>query len=183
MSDHYVTIQARVDQQFNALKKRYRRDFACKEGCHQCCTPDLSVSLVEAQKIQSTLQDHKGLRESALELEEDNPHQGRRCSFLTASGQCLIYQVRPLICRSHGAPVLVPLEGEREALDACELNFLQGMSHLRQGDWIGVETLNTQLSLINILIYKERSGERVTLSPSSILAADTTPMNNKNMGG
>ena len=146
-------------------------------------TATAAARISAAFQVNASAASAAGTEVSALELEEDNPHQGRRCSFLTASGQCLIYQVRPLICRSHGAPVLVPLEGEREALDACELNFLQGMSHLRQGDWIGVETLNTQLSLINILIYKERSGERVTLSPSSILAADTTPMNNKNMGG
>ena len=50
MSDHYIMIQARVDQQFNVLQKRYKRDFACREGCHQCCSPDLSVSLVEAQR-------------------------------------------------------------------------------------------------------------------------------------
>ena len=37
-----------------------------------------------------------------------------------------------------------------------------------------IETLNTQLSLINILLYKEHSGQRVTLTPSAILATEIT---------
>ena len=174
MSDYYAVLQARVDQQFDHLYRQYRANFSCREGCHQCCTPNLSISLVEATRIQQALIADPKRSDELLTLEMDNPHKGQRCAFLSADGRCSIYSIRPLICRSHGAPVMVPLEGEREALDACELNFTEGLTHLQQGDWISIETLNTQLSLINILLYKEHSGQRVTLTPSAILATEIT---------
>ena len=73
---------------------------------------------------------------------------------------CSIYAVRPLICRSHGAPVLVQIDAERDGLDACPKNFKEGMDMLDAGDWIHLETLNTLLGLIDWRYALDNGRER-----------------------
>jgi len=42
------------------------------------------------------------------------------CPNLSESGDCLIYESRPLVCRTFGLPLR---EGDRYIGDVCELNF------------------------------------------------------------
>ena len=42
--------------------------------------------------------------------------------MLDKDGKCVIYPVRPFICRSHGAPFAIARE-EYYQIDACALNF------------------------------------------------------------
>ena len=43
-----------------------------------------------------------------------------RCPNLSDEGRCLVYEHRPLVCRTFGVPLR---EGERYVGDVCELNF------------------------------------------------------------
>jgi Fe-S-cluster containining protein len=45
------------------------------------------------------------------------------CPNLDQSGSCLIYESRPLVCRTFGLPIR---EAERYIGDVCELNFTEG---------------------------------------------------------
>ena len=147
--EEYLNLRQKVDEQFNQIFGKHRTQMNCAEGCHQCCAPDLSVSQIEAETIQAYLKARPDLVEQLKQLSNTDPHQGSRCALLNELGQCSIYEVRPLICRSHGAPILVQIDAKREGLDACPKNFTSGMSMLEVGDWIHLETLNTLLALVD----------------------------------
>ena len=145
----YNNLRDKVDTQFEQIFGKHQSEMQCNEGCHDCCAPDLSVTQVEAEMIKSFLIARPDRIEYINKLIESNPHQNARCEFLAADGLCSIYEVRPLICRSHGAPILVQIDAKREGLDACPKNFKKGMNMLDVGDWIHLETLNTLLGLID----------------------------------
>lgn len=156
----YIELRDKVDAQFNKLFEKHRSEMRCAEQCHACCAPDLSVMRVEADQIRAYLREDPRLIEQLAELERVNPHRGSRCALLNAEGRCSIYPVRPLICRSHGAPVLVQIDAKREGIDACELNFTEGMSMIEVNDWIHLETLNTLLTLIDWRYALDEGRER-----------------------
>lgn len=45
-----------------------------------------------------------------------------RCAALDTAGRCKIYAARPLVCRSHGAPIRMR-EGSLPVVQACHRNF------------------------------------------------------------
>ena len=65
---------------------------------------------------------HPNLREcSPIEKEQFfNRTASVACPNLDESGECMIYESRPLVCRTFGLPVR---DGERYIGDICELNF------------------------------------------------------------
>ena len=147
--DFYKTLSDKVDQQFDHIHTKYPHAFQCAQQCHTCCQPELTISPIEADGIKLYLDTQPHLVERLKQLQQQNPHNDQRCELLDENGLCSIYPVRPLICRSHGAPILIQIDKKKEALDCCPLNFEQGLQHLQPGDWIHIETLNTMLSLIN----------------------------------
>ena len=146
---NYHQLQKKVDAQFQHLFQKHRQSMSCASGCHMCCLPNLTISRIEADAIHHYLMGDEILRNSVLELEQQNPHQSTRCTFLDVKGQCTIYDARPLVCRSHGIPHMIQINRKKEGLDACELNFKDGFERLDLGDWIHLETLNFLLGLIN----------------------------------
>lgn len=73
------------------------------------------------------------------------------CPLLDA-GLCLLYPVRPIICRTHGLPVLVRSE-QGTAVDCCPLNFTSGRKpdskHI-----LDIEQVNTTLVTVNGLFVR-----------------------------
>ena len=147
--EEYLVLRDKVDAQFEKLFSKHRTHMNCELGCHQCCVPDLTVTRLEADMIRSYLKAYPERVERLKEIQKQRPHRGQRCEMLNADGQCVIYEARPLVCRSHGVPLLVQIDEKREGLDACPLNFSEGMSMLDVGDWIHLETLHTMLALID----------------------------------
>ena len=100
-------------------------------------------------------------------LEKENPHQSTRCQMLDKEGLCGIYDVRPLICRTHGFPILFQ-EKEQWFADVCSLNFMDySIENLEQDDFILVDILNQHLALSNI--EEGFDDERFELRLSTIL--------------
>ena len=124
---HLVILRSRVDAHFEAAVARTPEGFACRPGCDACCQVRLSVFAVEADP----------LREALAQLERRDPatrervrEQGRDpgatgCALLV-DGRCVVYEQRPLICRSHGLPIAVRDPDDPDGpltLDHCPLNF------------------------------------------------------------
>ena len=145
----YLNLREKVDAEFDRLSNKHQREVSCDVGCHDCCAPSLSVTRVEADQIKAFLHGRPELIERLQSLALENPYKGTRCSLLNADGHCLIYEVRPIVCRSHGVPVLVQIDEKHEGLDACPKNFTHGLDMLDVGDWINVDTLNTMTALID----------------------------------
>lgn len=163
-----------MDEKFEELRARAPARFQCGLGCHACCKPGLTVSAVERARLAAYLRAHPTVAEQARALEQENPHGGERCRFLARDGACLVYEARPLVCRSHGAPLQVTPLGHTEenvrVRDVCPLNF-RGVSlaGLPASEVLNVDTLNTLLALLNRLEHPGNE-ERTPLSVHAILA-------------
>lgn len=172
MLGNYQDLVAKVDRKFAEIRAEAGSAMTCHVGCHGCCAPDLTVSKIEKEAIrQALLADEAGLLK-ARDIAKTKPHGDRRCSFLSKEGRCAIYAYRPLICRSHGAPVRFRVK-QHLAKDVCPLNF-QGfpLEDLPESQFINLELLNTILALTNQQAFGKRGGQRYTLDLVSILSDD-----------
>lgn len=76
-------------------------NFTCEgkcSGCGNCCTDFLPMSHKEVKKIKGYLKEHPEIKEQVYETEEG---LHLTCAFRdNENKKCLIYPVRPLICRT-----------------------------------------------------------------------------------
>ena len=126
------------------LYKNYGDYIKCRKGCSSCCILE-SVFPIEAWNIYL---DITGKPELLGSLNENSGE----CVFLKDDA-CIIYQSRPLICRSHGFPIFV--DGK---VDFCPMNF-QNMNSLDSGYILNLEALNQGLASANMLFLRENSIE------------------------
>lgn len=108
-----------IDELAAPLNAQHSPRLQCKRGCFGCCTDDLTVFTIEAERIK---QDYPEL------LAEAQPHAPGRCAFLDAHGACRIYDARPYVCRTQGLPLRwLEQEGDDvvEYRDICPLNVVE----------------------------------------------------------
>ncbi|MFK8136895.1 MAG: YkgJ family cysteine cluster protein [Bdellovibrionales bacterium] len=172
---NYKQLLQKVDEHFRTVSEKYPNDFQCRSGCHSCCVPKLSVSRIEREYIKNSLS--KSQLDEIEVLSDENPFNDTRCSLLKANGECSIYESRPIICRSHGAPIKFWLENsnptvDEPSMDVCYLNFKdKKLSDLDPSDILNIDTLNKILSAINIQYenkYDLKKGERFSLHPQAL---------------
>lgn len=148
--DEYEQLRSKVDDFVASVRDRNPAAVQCAPGCHGCCHDELSVTEVEAEAIRTAARD--GRVEISPRIHDDG------CTFLTATGRCGIYPVRPLVCRTQGLPIRyptgwVPIEAVRwtqKGADvvACPLNYAEGESP-KQAETLDGKQLDTLLGLVN----------------------------------
>lgn len=121
-----VQLRSAIHTHFGQAMQRQPGAMQCKEGCAGCCRSGLSVFGLEAAKIRESL---AALSQNAPALRDTVRQQGQRalqdpasvstCPLLVKD-RCSVYEERPLICRSHGLPILSDPQGP---IRNCELNF------------------------------------------------------------
>jgi Fe-S-cluster containining protein len=169
----YRALSLRLDDKFSEIQSRHPDKFVCRLGCHSCCKPALTVSRLEKESLKVFLEAKPELVETLRALEKENPHKGKRCNFLSSEGACLVYEARPLVCRSHGAPLQVrPLRSEDENLrmrDVCPLNFTElNIAQLPPDSVINLDTLNTLLALLTKMAFP-KDESRTNLEVDALL--------------
>jgi hypothetical protein len=119
----YPELAAKVDGFFTRVQARHGDDMQCGSGCSDCCEVRLTVTAVEARAIRDALARWTPERRAAL---ADNARVAapERCTALDGAGRCLIYEVRPVACRSHGAPIRMH-EGSLPVIRSCHRNFVR----------------------------------------------------------
>lgn len=70
----------------------------CSRGCSHCCRIDVQITTFEAEYIYM----HTGVPH-VNESPATAGHRGTPCPFLRDNGECGIYAVRPMICRTYHA--------------------------------------------------------------------------------
>jgi Fe-S-cluster containining protein len=155
MLRNYRQLVARVDELCARIEAAFRERIVCRLGCDGCCR-HLSLFPVEAAALAAALAEAPAapaaeIRERARSVDEDGP-----CPLLKDGG-CLLYAARPLICRTHGLPLLGRRDGER-FIDYCPENF-KGVESLPASAMIDLETLNVTLTAVNRLFVKESGGD------------------------
>lgn len=121
-----VQLRGAVQNHFEQAMQRQPGAMQCKEGCSGCCRPGLSVFGLEAAKIRESLaalsQNAPAIRDTVRRqghLAVQDPGSVSRCPLLV-DDRCAVYHERPLICRSHGLPILSDPQGP---VRNCELNY------------------------------------------------------------
>jgi len=121
-----------------AARQRTLGGIQCRKGCHHCCRRIESLFPVEFALL-------AGVREStpaslASLLHPDEP----LCGHLVEDGSCGIYDLRPLICRTHGF-----LHLSEAGLDHCPWNF-EDLEEVDEDLPFQLEDLHGTLSRVNI---------------------------------
>lgn len=132
---NYHALVAKVDELASTVKRKYSKAIACKKGCSECCILT-SVFPVEAFAIAKAIQ-------SKPKMEFPARATKTACVFLQ-NDVCVIYKTRPIICRTHGYPILV-----NNKTDFCPKNFI-GLSTLDSSCLLNLERLNLALAAVNL---------------------------------
>lgn len=163
---NYDDLVSRVDELCRRIETDYSAHLACRKGCDACCR-HLSLFPVEgaalARALCSRCPDEAGrIRRLARKTPAEGP-----CPLLQ-DGVCLLYEARPIICRTHGLPLLAG-SGPKRRLDWCPENFKKVKS-LPNAAVIDLDVLNSTLSAINALFLAEihaeapLQAERITIA-------------------
>lgn len=149
---HYQTLLTSVDEWFTRCKESFEGQIHCAEGCAACCRGLFDISLLDAfllqtgfmrlaperqkvvlakaeERLRQLQSDWPGFQHPYLlnhlpdELWIEMPEDDRTpCPLLGEDGACLVYEHRPMICRTHGLPNIDD-SGESFSDLYCTLNF------------------------------------------------------------
>lgn len=114
----YLELRNEIDAQTRQFDLLHKEHMVCKKGCDKCCL-DFDVFPIEYEAIKQQIKnEYPELIDNLAQTENKE-----RCAFLKA-GQCSIYNARPIICRTHGYPLInMNDDGDQWELSFCELNF------------------------------------------------------------
>lgn len=113
--EKYKLLLKEIDQHSAFLEDIHHKYMKCRNGCDLCCI-DFSVFPIEFYFILNELKKQNVKHEPGRDLSTDI------CVFLM-NNSCTIYQQRPIMCRTHGLPLLYANDDVEWELSACELNF------------------------------------------------------------
>ena len=135
----YYELIEYVDEKIKKLEKIHSDNLVCKKKCSSCCL-DTSVLPIEFFSILNLL------KQKDITTEQGNGN----CIFLK-KGLCTIYEMRPMICRTHGLPLAY---GEDENplsknISFCELNFTKEMPDFGTDNVLDMDELNIELVRLN----------------------------------
>ena len=138
----YYHLRTEIDLLSNSLEKMHQQHLKCKKGCDLCCMA-ISVFPVEFYAIKAEI-DEKSINELAV------PQNDEDCRYLV-DHNCSIYPSRPVICRTHGLPLLyMSLDGDDYELSCCELNFKDfDLGDFDEQNSYPMDRINSQLYQIN----------------------------------
>ena len=139
MKENYRAILERADAHFDSVMRAQPQNLQCGRGCSLCCYGLFEIGSGDVPVIAEGLEKlhparRKKVIQRALELAAPNLRelsaeekeaffdrtQATPCPNLDESGACMMYEDRPLVCRTFGLPLR---EGRKYLGDICELNF------------------------------------------------------------
>ncbi len=211
MFKNYRQLLKKIDSFAASVMQKHPGSFECGPGCAKCCVDGITVWRVEADNIEEHITRlgatdpferrvnspptvacdarRRGAGETPASEASSRSEKGsaapsrNSCIFLDEKNLCAIYDVRPVVCRLWGAPLMIPAgrEGEWGLLDrisagrdgstltCCDLNFRQGLTleELPAADAVNVETAVRALAAINHVYCRARGRdpeERISLS-------------------
>lgn len=141
----YRQLCSEVDETAAKLEKVHADHMHCRKGCPGCCM-NLSVWPVEFYSI---LNEMKVANWPRPQLNDD-----KECGFLDEEDGCQIYPFRPIICRTHGLP-LVYWHEETDppgwGVMFCEQNFTAADEiDFGPDTTLNMDEINEKLARINL---------------------------------
>lgn len=111
-------LHGKVDGFFARVAARHGADMQCETGCSDCCHVRLTITHVEAAAIRTLVGSWPAEQRAALAETGPADH----CAALDVTGRCKIYAARPIVCRSHGAPIRMRKDS-LPVIESCFRNF------------------------------------------------------------
>lgn len=162
--DNYKQLTARVDALCNAIAEALGEQITCSAGCSSCCTA-ITVFPVEAAAMRETLESLPASQAEEIRRRIAEHADDERCPLLSHH-RCLLYDARPIICRTHGLPIVYTSDGVRNS-DCCPLNLTEAAS-VSGARVVDLDKLNTLLVAVNSIYLSQsdstESSERLTIA-------------------
>jgi len=163
--NNYRQLVTRVDELCTGIEHALQNQITCSEGCSACCT-SITIFPVEAAALREALMVLPDGEAASIRRHVAEHAADERCPLLY-DHRCLLYTARPIICRTHGLPILF-MENDKQRLDCCPLNLLNRES-LSGSTIIDLDRLNVMLVTINALFLKQTEAppglpERLTIA-------------------
>jgi Fe-S-cluster containining protein len=154
--DNYRRILERADGFFAKVSREQGQHLQCGRGCTFCCYGLFEIGSGDVAVIADGLSRLHPMRRAMIirkaeEIIESSKHPNLRecspkekeaffdrtsstpCPNLSDSGECLIYDSRPLVCRTFGLPIR---DGGKYIGDICDLNFNEATAaEKREAAW------------------------------------------------
>ncbi len=152
----YDQLIASIDSHSRRVEAECRNEIKCSSGCSSCCIAGLTVFPVEAHIMR------KGLEDAGITALNPNG----RCVFLRKD-RCVIYESRPVVCRTQGLPLIYGLEDDEPEISVCTLNFTE-TGQVDSSLLLDMDRINALLANINIMyarengLSRELAGERIS---------------------
>ena len=147
----YRALLVQLDAFGARIQARYGDYMQCRRGCAGCCQ-HLSLSSVEGTFIRQAL--------CALPRHEQEQvlhhaaHSGEDVCPLLREDICLLYAARPVICRTHGLPLLYQTE-DGPQVSCCPHNLAAFSSESLPGtDVLNMEVVNATLAAIDAVFER-----------------------------
>jgi len=197
VNDEYQALVAKVGAFTSAAFTRSGSHMACARGCDSCCLVWLSLNQVEAAELQSALSElpastrariaERGVRERAREAASTRDRdpsasasEPARCAMLEDTGDCAVYERRPLVCRTQGYALrypagFIPAAAVRARnptgeVTHCPLNFTTGAPS--REDVLDAERVDQILAIVNQRFSQARGLDPQARHAIHTLAAD-----------
>src|SRR5690554_4266888 len=150
----YKQLRDNIDELSGKLHRQHTEYMQCRKGCDLCCM-DYSILPVEYHYIKNELK-----KEKEFSVPERSEASSNGCIFLK-NHECTIYKHRPVICRTHGLPLLFTNDDYEWELSTCELNFRQfNYADFNPGNTYPQDTYNSKLFMLNkTFIAEEGEGK------------------------
>jgi len=143
MGERLKALYKKVDEAVEEIRKGFSKEVRCKPGCSDCCHAVFDVSLAEAVAIQKAFMElpraerRLAIQQAKKAMEQWNrlmaggadedaiTHARIRCPLLNRDDLCMLYQVRPVNCRTYGVPL--EMDGRSAVCGLC--GFRQGRAY------------------------------------------------------
>lgn len=142
LKNYYLLVE-KTDLHIRNVEQQFREQITCKKGCDACCLY-LTLFPVEAYVVSTAF--FRLPEQTRNHILKNNAQKSDRCPLLM-DGSCSIYPARPLICRTHGYPILITVENSQR-IDFCPENF-KTVTSFSNESLLSIDALNTVLTAVN----------------------------------
>ncbi len=150
--EQYKLLVEEIDKNSKKLEKQHSKNMVCRRGCDMCCM-DYNIFPIEFYSILHNL------KQNGLPIETSVAEKENSCIFLK-NHVCTIYAQRPVICRTHGLPLLFMNEDSEWELSVCELNFTEyNFERFNLENTFPQDKFNSKLFMLNKSFIAEFDGK------------------------
>jgi len=147
----YRQLITKIDTLCREIESALGEQITCYEGCSSCCT-SITIFPVEAAALREALHALSGREAEAVRLHVARNADGERCPLLL-DHRCLLYSARPVICRTHGLPILYTEDNQLKS-DCCPHNMTASES-VNGRNVVDLDKLNALLVAVNSLYLSQ----------------------------